>query len=78
MTVIKQFRLNEKQYQNLHEQLEKLKEMENCMNDWAIECRELVRIPIDEKTTIFWWVNIIKYSDEKDYIIEIEEEELYS
>jgi hypothetical protein len=78
MVAIRKFRLNEKQYQELREQLEKLQEMENCLNDWSIACYELLRIPIDEKTEIFYWVNIIKYSDEEDYIVEIEEEEQYS
>jgi hypothetical protein len=73
--VLDKIKVDRGQLEEVMGQLKKLSEMDVCLSSWAIACYQIMWVPVDEKTTISYWIRVIE--DEDGYTIEILKEELY-
>jgi len=76
MKVLDKMELSQDQLEEVQRQLSSLPEMDECLSNKAISCYEITAIPVDEKTTILYWIRISNDSDK--YKLELIKEEVYS
>ncbi len=74
--VLDKIKVNQEQLKEIKEQLTTLTEMDECLHSDAIGCYQILLVPVDEKTSLSYWIRIIKSED--GFEIELLKEELFS
>jgi len=74
--VLDEIKVDSEQLKEIQEQLKKLPEMDVCLSDWAIACYQIMYVPVNDKTTLSYWIRIEEHDD--GFTIELLKEELYS
>ena len=75
MEVLDKIEVSPEQFEEVKEQLAELTEMDECLHFRAIACYQIFRVPVDDKTTLSYWVRVIE--NEGGFEIEILKEELF-
>ena len=77
MEILDRMTLSKEQLEEVQRQLSSsLPEMDECLSEKAVSCYEVMAVPVDEKTTILYWIRISKDADK--YKLELIKEEVYS